>query len=150
MHKLLRRAIAPALLALSGLAGAQVIVDTGYVQEALKRKVQVWDVRPDKDFAKGHLPGALSIGDAAAALRDVNAEDFLPTPEIARIFGAAGLDPTRETVVYGTRGSWSPYFGRYALRYFGGTRVTVLHEGIEGWQAAGLPVATGAPQPTPL
>lgn len=150
MAKFLQRVLALVLFTLSGTAGAQVIVDTAYVQEALKRKVQVWDVRGDRDFAKGHVPGALSIGDAATVLRDANAEDFLPTPEIAKIFAAAGLDPTKETVVYGGRGTWHPYFGRYALRYFGGTKVTVLHEGIEGWQAAGLPVATGATQATPV
>ncbi|MBS0303200.1 MAG: hypothetical protein JSR16_13695, partial [Proteobacteria bacterium] len=109
-------------------------MDTAQVQDALKRSVQVWDVRPDKDFAKAHLPGALSAGDAAAVLRDANAEDFLPTEEVAKILGAAGIDPGRETVVYGSRGTWNAYFGRYALRYFGGTRVTVYHEGIEGWQ----------------
>lgn len=144
------RACAAALLILPALAGAQVIVDNAYVQEALKRNVQVWDVRADKDFAKAHLPGALSAGDAATVLRDANAEDFLPTEEVASVLGAAGIDPTRETIVYGARGTWNAYFGRYALRYFGGTKVSVLHDGIEGWQAAGLPVASGAAQPAPV
>ncbi|MCZ8293270.1 MAG: rhodanese-like domain-containing protein [Hylemonella sp.] len=132
------------------LAGAQVIVDVAYVQEALKRNVQVWDVRNDKDYARGHLPGALSAGDAAAVLRDANAEDFVSTQEIEKILGEAGIDPSRETVVYGGRGTWNAYFGRYALRYFGGSKVTVLHEGLEGWQAAGLPVATGPAQAKPI
>src|SRR5690606_26044429 len=64
-------------------ASAQVILDAAQVREALQRGVQVWDVRPDKDYARVHLPGALSAGDAAAVLRDANSEDFLPTPEIA-------------------------------------------------------------------
>ena len=142
--------LAAVLCGLAGLACAQVIVNTGQVQAALQRSVQVWDVRGDKDFAKGHLPGALSAGDAAAVLRDANAEDFLPTAEVAKILGAAGIDPAKETVVYGSRGTWNAYFGRYALRYFGGTKVTVYHEGIEGWQAAGLPVEAGAPKPAPI
>ena len=142
--------LAAVLCGLAGLACAQVIVNTGQVQAALQRSVQVWDVRGDKDFAKGHLPGALSAGDAAAVLRDANAEDFLPTAEVSKILGAAGIDPAKETVVYGSRGTWNAYFGRYALRYFGGTKVTVYHEGIEGWQAAGLPVEAGAPKPAPI
>jgi len=129
---------------------AQPVVNNAYVQEAIKRNVQIWDVRSDRDFAKGHLPGALSAGDAAAVLRDANAEDFLPTQEVAKVLGAAGIDPARETIVYGGRGTWNAYFGRYALRYFGATRVSVLHEGIEGWQAAGLPVATGPAQAAPV
>ena len=129
---------------------AQPIVDHAQVQEAIKRGVQVWDVRDARDYAKGHLPGAVTIGDAAAALRDGNAEDFLATARIEDILGAAGLDPQRETVVYGSRGSWNPYFGRYALRYFGGSKVSVFHDGIEGWHAAGLPVSTSPLQATPV
>lgn len=131
-------------------AWAQPIVDHSHVQEAIKRGVQVWDVRDARDYAKGHLPGAVTIGDAAAALRDGNSEDFLATARIESILGAAGIDPLRETVVYGSRGSWNPYFGRYALRYFGGSKVSVFHDGIEGWQAAGLPVSTSAVQATPV
>lgn len=139
-----------ALWALAGVAAAQVILDTAQAQEALQRQVQVWDVRAEADYAKGHLPGALTVGNAAAVLRDANAEDFLPTAEIAAILGAAGIDPARETIVYGARGTWNPYFGRYALRYFGAGKVSVYHDGMEGWQAAGLPVEVGPAHPAPI
>lgn len=142
--------LAAALWGLAGAALAQVIVDTAQVQAALQRQVQVWDVRADKDYAKAHLPGALSVGDAAAVLRDANAEDFLPAADVAAILGAAGIDPARETIVYGARGSWNPYFGRYALRYFGATRVSVYHDGLEGWQDAGLALEAGPARPTPI
>jgi len=131
-------------------AHAQPVVDNAFVQAAIQRGAQIWDVRGERDFIKGHLPGALNIGDAAAVLRDPNAEDFLATERVAQILGGGGIDPSRETVVYGARGTWNAYFGRYALRYFGGTQVTVLHDGIEGWQAAGLPLASGAAQPRPV
>ena len=130
--------------------GAQPIVDHAHVQEAIKRGAQVWDVRDARDYARGHLPGAVTIGDAAAVLRDPNAEDFIATARIESILGAAGVDPMRETVVYGARGSWNPYFGRYTLRYFGGSKVSVFHDGIEGWQAAGLPVSTAPFQASPV
>ena len=131
----------------AGMAQAQssalppAIIDAAYVQDALKRGVQVWDVRDARDYGRGHLPGAITIGDAAKALRDENAEDFIALARIEKIFSDAGLDPARETVVYGWRGTWNAYFGQYTLRYFGGTRVSVFHEGIEGWQQAGLPVS---------
>ena len=132
------------------LALAQPIVDHAQLQEAVKRGAQVWDVRDARDFAKGHLPGALTIGDAASVLRDPNSEDFIATPRIEALLGAAGIDPKRETVVYGSRGTWNPYFGRYTLRYYGGSQVSVFHEGIEGWQAAGLPVSIAAAQAAPV
>lgn len=134
----------------AGLANAQVIVDTTYVQDAIKRNVQIWDVRASKDFTKAHLPGAKSIDDASTSLRDANAEDFISTEEAEKILGNAGLDPTKETVVYGGRGTWNAYFGRYVIRYFGGSKVTVYHDGIEGWQAVGLPVETGTVKATPI
>ena len=147
-YSLRKLGLALGILGLAGMASAQVIVSTAYVQDALKRNVQVWDVRADKDYAKAHLTGALTIGDAATALRDANAEDFLKPDDVAKVLGAAGIDPAKETIVYGTRGTWNPYFGRYALRYFGGSKVSVYHDGLEAWQAAGLPVETGAAKAT--
>ena len=139
-----------ALASLPTLSQAQVIVDSVQAQEAIKRGAQIWDVRDARDYAKGHLPGALTIGDAATVLRNPNSEDFIATTQIAALLGAAGIDPQRETVVYGARGTWNPYFGRYSLRHFGGSKVSVFHDGIEGWQAAGLPVSTAPTQATPI
>ena len=151
MSVLMRCAFAGAMqIAVPALAqspSGPSIVDAAYVQEALKRNVQVWDVRDARDYARGHLPGAITIGDAAKALRDDNAEDFIALPRIEKLFSDAGLDPKRETVVYGWRGTWNAYFGQYTLRYFGGTRVAVYHEGMEGWQQAGLPVSGDAFKP---
>jgi thiosulfate/3-mercaptopyruvate sulfurtransferase len=145
-HALASRALA-LLFCVPVLAGAQTIVDAAHVQAALQRGAQVWDVRDANDYAKGHLPGALNLGDAAKLLRDPNTEDFIAISRLEAMLGAAGIDPSRETVVYGSRGTWNAYFGRYTLRYFGGDQVTVFHDGIEGWQAAGMPVSTSvAPQ----
>ena len=131
-------------------SGVNSIVDTAYMQDALQRGVQVWDVRDAREYARGHLPGAVTIGDAPKVLRDDNAEDFIALDRIEKLFSDAGLDPMRETVVYGFRGTWNAYFGQYALRYFGGSRVSVFHEGIEGWQQAGLPVSGEPFKPVPV
>ncbi len=61
-YSLRKLGLALGLLGLAGMASAQVIVDTAYVQDALKRNVQVWDVRADKDYVKGRLAGALTSG----------------------------------------------------------------------------------------
>ena len=120
------------------------------VADALSRKALVWDVRPADAFAKGHVPGAVSIGDAPAVLRDPNTEDFVATAQIEKLLGAAGIDPAREVVIYGNRGGWQAYFGLYTLQYFGGRNVRVYHDGIEGWTAAGQAVEAGAPAQTPV
>src|SRR5215510_5540857 len=129
---------------------ASPIVDTQYVAEAIARNVLVWDVRSAEAYAKGHIAGAISIGDAAKVLRDDNTEDFIATDRIEKILGAAGLDPKREIIVYGGRGSWNPYFGLYTMQYFSGSNVRVYHEGIEDWTAAGRAISSEASRLAPV
>src|SRR5437764_1075155 len=132
------------------MAASPIIVDGDYVAEAIARNAVVWDVRAAEAYAKGHISGAVNIGDAAKVLRDENTEDFIATDRIEKILGAAGLDPHRETIVYGSRGTWSPYFGLYTLQYFGGSNVRVYHDGIEDWAAAGRPISRDASQLVPV
>jgi thiosulfate/3-mercaptopyruvate sulfurtransferase len=131
-------------------AASPAIADDGYVAEAIARNAIIWDVRPAAAYAAGHIVGAISIGDAPRVLRDDNTEDFITTDRIEKILGGAGLDPKREIIVYGSRGSWMPYFGQYAIRYFGGDNVRVYHEGIEGWTGAGRATSREAPTVAPV
>jgi thiosulfate/3-mercaptopyruvate sulfurtransferase len=144
-------------LLIGGINGAQIvyaasptIADEGYVADAIARNAIIWDVRPAEAYAAGHIAGAVNIGDAPRVLRDENTEDFIAIDRIEKILGAAGLDPKREIIVYGSRGSWMPYFGHYTIRYFGGDNVRVYHEGIEGWTAAGRTTNREAPPPSPV
>jgi len=132
------------------LAASPIIVDDSYVAEAIARNAVVWDVRPADAYAKAHIAGAINIGDAAKILRDENNEDFIATDRIESILGAAGLDPKRETIVYGSRGTWNPYLALYALQYFGGSNVRVYHDGIEDWVAAGRAISRDASQLPPV
>lgn len=129
-------------LATSLATAAAPIVDAAETKDAIARGAIVWDVRATPLYRKGHIPGAINIGDAGTVLRDAVTEDFIETAQIEKIFGQAGLDPTKEIVVYADRGSPYAHFGRFALRYFGAPRVSVFHDGIEGWQAAGGAIET--------
>jgi len=131
------------LLGIASSAWAQTsIVDADYVKAAVARGVLLWDARDADDYAAGHIPGAVNIGDPTITLRDKNTEDYLPIAQIEKAFGAAGIDPAREIIVYGDRGLPSAYFAQVTLRYFGATSAKVFHDGIEGWRAAGQPVTT--------
>jgi thiosulfate/3-mercaptopyruvate sulfurtransferase len=127
-----------------------IIVDGQHVAEAIARNAIVWDVRAADAYAQGHIAGAVSIGDAARVLRDDNTEDFIATERIEKILGGAGLDPNREIIVYGSRGTWHPYFGLYTLQYFGAGNVHVYHEGIDDWTAAGRPISREPAQLAPV
>lgn len=128
----------------AALAASPVIVDGAYVAEALKRSPIVWDVRAADTYAKGHIPGAINIGDAARVLRDENTEDFIALERIEKLLGEAGLDPSREIIIYGSRGTWNAYFGLYTMQYFNGRNASVYHDGIEDWTSSGRMVSRDA------
>lgn len=84
--------------------------------------VTVLDVRPEDEFALGHLPGALNI----------------PLAELERRLGE--LPPDREVVAY-CRGPYCVLsFEAVAALRERGYRVHRLEDGYPEWKAAGLPV----------
>jgi len=141
-----RTFLQPVLFLLAAVLGApslaSPIVDATAVKAALARGAILWDVRATPLYRKGHIPGAVSIGDAGSVLRNPVTEDFIDTAQIEKILGNAGIDPAKEIIVYADRGNPYAYFGRFAIQYFGGGKVSVFHDGIEGWQEAGNAVET--------
>lgn len=85
--------------------------------------VQVLDVRPEDEFALGHLPGATSV----------------PLDQLKRRL--AKLDPTKEIIAY-CRGPYCVLsFETVALLRKKGFKARRLEDGWPEWRAAGLPVA---------
>lgn len=123
-------------------ARAAAIVDGAFVAEALKRSAIVWDVRDAEAYQRGHIAGAVNVGDALRVLRNPTTEDFIETARIEAILGGGGIDPAREIVVYSTRGHVGAYFAHFAIRYFGGQNVSVYHDGIDGWADDKRPLET--------
>jgi len=134
----------------SAAASAEAIVDTVFVADAAKRGAIIWDVRSAEDYKKGHIPGALNIGEIGAALRYDHSEDYLPTPQIEKILGGAGIDPMKEIVVYGDKGNPFTYFGLFTVQYFGGKNGHVYHGGIDDWKAAGREISTEPAKSAPV
>ncbi len=87
--------------------------------------VTVLDVRPEDEFALGHLPGAVNIPLRALEQR------------------LSELDPSQEVVAY-CRGAYCvlSYEAVAALRARGFT-ARRLEDGFPEWRAAGLPVVVG-------
>ncbi|CAM3697739.1 sulfurtransferase [Polynucleobacter brandtiae] len=118
------------------------ILSTDQVQKAIERGAILWDVRDEKSYLRGHIPGAINFGEVGQTLRDPNKEDYIPIEQIQKLFNAAGLDISREIVVYGGRGNPYAYFGMYTINYFGGKQAEIYHDGIDGWKSAGLSIST--------
>ncbi|MBG0792474.1 metalloregulator ArsR/SmtB family transcription factor [Methylocystis sp. H62] len=97
-------------------------------EELLRRiragTITVLDVRPEDEFALGHLPGAMNI-----PLRALEAR-------------LAEFDPSREIVAY-CRGPYCVHsFEAVAALRARGFKVRRLQDGLPEWRAAGLPVVT--------
>lgn len=151
MRRWLLDAVMAAALALAAMAaGAQTIVDLDFVRQAVARGALLWDARDADAFAKGHIPGAVNLGDPTLTLRDTLTEDYLPTADIEKALGNAGIDPAREIIVYGDRGLPSVYFAHLTLRYFGAANARVFHDGIDAWRAAGLALASTPAKARPV
>ena len=127
----------------SPFAQASEIVNTEYVAKALKDGAIVWDVRDAGAYAAGHIPGAVNLGAITAVLRDPVTENWLPTAQVAKVLGNAGIDLlNKEVIVYGSGGNPSAHFGLLTVRYFGGESGEVYEGGIDDWKAAGMTVST--------
>jgi rhodanese-related sulfurtransferase/DNA-binding transcriptional ArsR family regulator len=87
--------------------------------------VTVLDVRPQDEFALGHLPGAINV----------------PLAELERRLSA--LDPSQEIVAY-CRGPYCVLsYEAVAHLRTRGFKVRRLEDGYPEWRAAGLPVEAG-------
>ena len=126
------------------------IIQTDQVQQALTRGAIIWDVRDEKSYLDGHIPGAINIGEIGSVLRDPNKEDYISTEQIQKLFNNAGLDVNKDIVVYGARGNPYAYFGLYTINYFGGKNAQIYHDGIDGCRQAGLPIQKERQSLTPV
>lgn len=149
------RRIAGCILALllavpAGAAVRDILVDANGTLRAATSGAILWDVRRVDEYDRGHIPGAVNIDHVAKALLDEKTQQFLPTPQIERRLGNAGLDPRKPIVVYGARGSSYAHFAAWALEYFGAKNVRVFHDGYEGWVEARRHTSTRATGRSPV
>ncbi|MEX0960591.1 MAG: sulfurtransferase [Burkholderiales bacterium] len=143
-------ALLAAFLCAPALAQQQIIVGTGFVADALDRDVLIWDVRSEEEYLRGHIPGAVNIGEIAAELREPGSEDYIAVARIERMLGEAGIDPKRRMILYGHKAHTSPYFGHVTVRWLGGEQAYVYHGGVDDWKAAGKPLSTDATRLPPV
>ena len=137
-------------IAPAGWADA-LVIDTAAMEKAVKAGALVWDAREEKEYAAGHIPGAVNIGYVGEVFRDANREDPPSAAAASRIFGGAGMDILhRDVVVYTRKGDPFAYYGARMVEYYGGRHARVYHGGIDDWKAAGKPLDTGEVKLAPV
>lgn len=104
-------------------------------------------------YANGHAPGAhfLHLDDDLSGPRNGhNGRHPLPDAEtLAQRLGELGIDATIQVVAYDDAGGMFAARLWWLLRWLGHTRVAVLDGGLTAWRAAGLPLDTAVPTPSP-
>lgn len=93
--------------------------------------VTVLDVRKGDEYARGHIPGAVSVP-LAGLLRDDSPQSAL------KLVGEAGVDDETEVVVYDdTFGALASRMA-WTLEYLGHRAVSLLETTYSGWKSLGL------------
>jgi ArsR family transcriptional regulator len=105
----------------------EAVTRTELVERLRNGTVTVLDVRPDDEFALGHVPGALNV--PLSALEERLSE----------------FDSSREIVAY-CRGPYCVLsYEAVAMLRARGFKVRRLQDGMPEWRAAGLPVEVSPP-----
>ena len=98
------------------------------------------DCRDLKDYAKGHIPGAISFGKRCKkALRDATSRVYRDTSKYEKLFGKVGIGNDTHVVFYydGLKTMTDATTAFWIMEYLGHDKVHVLNGGIDAWRKAG-------------
>jgi len=113
--------------------------------EAVKKNINkddwvVVDCRSLKDYAKGHIPGAISLGNRCKkALRDPTSRVFADTTKYEKLFGKVGISNDTHVVFYhgDIKTLTDATVGFWVMEYLGHDKAHVLNGGVKAWRKAG-------------
>ena len=98
------------------------------------------DCRPLADYIKGHIPGAISLGQKCdKALRDSTDRAFRDISKYEKLLGKVGISNKSHVVFYHDN-QWTLLNAAVAfwiLEYVGHDKVYLLDGGIDAWRKAG-------------
>jgi thiosulfate/3-mercaptopyruvate sulfurtransferase len=98
------------------------------------------DCRDLKDYAKGHIPGAISLGKRCKkALRDATSRVFRDTSKYEKLFTKVGIGNDTHVVFYydGLKTMTDATTAFWIMEYLGHDKAHVLDGGIDAWRKAG-------------
>ncbi len=121
-----------------------VFVDLDYVLSK-KGSAIVVDTRPEEDYLKGHIPGAISLGrqklKAGLLLRDTMVM-MRPLGELEEILGSKGIARESEIILYGEKSDFYATVVYWILDVLGFREIRFFNDGIDGAAASGVELET--------
>jgi thiosulfate/3-mercaptopyruvate sulfurtransferase len=135
------------LLSCSGTALAAQWANPGLLVDAATVKANIdkadWvvvDARDLKDYVKGHIPGAISLGKRGKkAFRDSTSRVFQDVSKYEKMLGKAGIGNDTHVVFYhgDIKTLNDATVGFWVMEYLGHDKVHVLDGGLGAWRNAG-------------
>jgi thiosulfate/3-mercaptopyruvate sulfurtransferase len=123
-------------------ANPKLLVTPEQVKENIdKSDWVVIDARDLKDYAKGHIPGAISLGKRVKkALRDPTSRLFSDVSKYEKLFGKAGIDNNTHVVFYhgNEKTLTDASVGFWVMEYLGHDKVHFMDGGLEAWRNSGF------------
>ena len=123
------------------------LVSTAWLEDHLAdpglRIIEVCNIRDDKAYREGHIPGAMWVYWKSACWHETN-RDFITPAAMAREFGRLGIGPQSTVVLYGD----PVQFGSYAFWAFtmaGHANLRLLDGGRRKWILEGRRLSTTVP-----
>jgi len=131
-------------------AGAvQPLVSIQWVADNMK-SVKIIDVSK-KEYAEGHIPGAVQIKWGSEVFAPETDHMVLGLSEIERVIGKMGVTPDDHIVIYdGFDKPHAHYVARvyWTLKYWHFSKVSIMDGGIITWKKEGRPVTAEATKPS--
>jgi thiosulfate/3-mercaptopyruvate sulfurtransferase len=123
-------------------ANPELLVTPEQVKENIdKPDWVVIDARDLKDYAKGHIPGAISLGKRVKkALRDTTARTFTDVSKYEKLLSKAGIDNNTHVVFYhgDEKTLTDATVGFWVMEYLGHDKVHFMDGGLEAWRNSGF------------
>lgn len=135
-------AVSTGFAAAAKWANPELLVTADQVKKNIKKSNWVVvDCRSAKDYAKGHIPGAISIGKKSCkkTLRDATARVFRDTKKYEKLLGKVGIGNNTHVVFYydGLKTMNDATVAFWVMEYLGHKKTHVLNGGLEAWRKGG-------------
>jgi thiosulfate/3-mercaptopyruvate sulfurtransferase len=124
-------------------ANVDLLVDTEWLADHLADStLRIIDMRAPRDYAEGHVPGAVNVPvDAISSTIDNISLEF-DEAEVQAALNSIGLTPDMTAVIYDDLGMLNSARLFWTLEYVGHHDARVLNGGWNAWAAGGLETTT--------
>ena len=127
---------------------ASPLVSTAWLEQHLAdpdlRIIEICNIRDDKAYREGHVPGALWFYWKAACWHETD-RDFITPAAMAKLFGSLGIGPNTTLVLYGDPVQFGSY-AYWAYTMAGHKNLKLLDGGRRKWLMEKRPLTREVPQ----